>query len=251
MSNRLVTIGFSHYCEKARWALEWAGVPFTEEPHCPLMQRRAARKAGGKGTVPALITAGEAFGESADIVRYADQQAPEDRRLYTGEPEFDEEIDRWMATLDEPFGVDTRRIVYAHMGGKAHRKTLVGLATRGVPAFERAVFPWTAGVGMRYVRRYYDITEATVELSYQRVDEIFDRVEERLELGDFLVGDHFTAADLTFAALGAPAVLPEQYGVPLPPPSEIPEAYMAWVERSRARPAGQFILDVYREFRKG
>ena len=30
---RLITIPISHFCEKARWALELAGLPYREEPH--------------------------------------------------------------------------------------------------------------------------------------------------------------------------------------------------------------------------
>ena len=36
MSLRLITIGASHYCEKARWAVERAGLPFREEFHPPV-----------------------------------------------------------------------------------------------------------------------------------------------------------------------------------------------------------------------
>ena len=34
---RLVTIGISHFCEKARWGLEWTGVRYVEEAHAPGM----------------------------------------------------------------------------------------------------------------------------------------------------------------------------------------------------------------------
>ena len=36
----LVTIPISHYCEKARWALERAGVPYVERPHLLPMPTR-------------------------------------------------------------------------------------------------------------------------------------------------------------------------------------------------------------------
>ena len=36
-SHRLITIGPSHYCEKARWALDFFGVIFSEEPHRPVL----------------------------------------------------------------------------------------------------------------------------------------------------------------------------------------------------------------------
>jgi glutathione S-transferase len=37
---RLITIPISHYCEKARWALERAGLPYREERHVQGIHRR-------------------------------------------------------------------------------------------------------------------------------------------------------------------------------------------------------------------
>src|SRR5215475_11254459 len=48
---RLITIPISHYCEKARWALDRAGIAFREERHVQLVHRVAARRAGGGSTV--------------------------------------------------------------------------------------------------------------------------------------------------------------------------------------------------------
>ena len=53
---RLVTIPYSHYCEKARWALERGRAAFVEETHAPLFAWRGALRAGGRRTVPVLVT---------------------------------------------------------------------------------------------------------------------------------------------------------------------------------------------------
>ena len=47
-SGRLITIGVSHYCEKARWALERFNLPFTEERHAPLTHMLPVYRAIGK-----------------------------------------------------------------------------------------------------------------------------------------------------------------------------------------------------------
>ena len=44
---RLVTIPISHYCEKARWALQRARLPYREERHVQGLHRLYARRAGG------------------------------------------------------------------------------------------------------------------------------------------------------------------------------------------------------------
>ena len=99
---RLVTIPISHYCEKARWALERAGLDYIEERHVQGVHQFASRRAGGHGTLPVLVTAEGAFAESEWIVRYADAHLPPEQRLFTGDPEV-EALCRW---LDGGLGPD-------------------------------------------------------------------------------------------------------------------------------------------------
>jgi glutathione S-transferase len=78
---RLVTIPISHYCEKARWALERAGLPYREERHVQGIHRFASRRAGGGGTTPVLVTPEGSLGESEEILLWVDERTPPDRRL--------------------------------------------------------------------------------------------------------------------------------------------------------------------------
>ena len=80
---RLVTIPISHYCEKARWALERAGLDYAEERHVQGVHQFASRRAGGRGTLPVLVTEHGVFAESEWIVRYADLHLPPEQRLFT------------------------------------------------------------------------------------------------------------------------------------------------------------------------
>lgn len=61
--------------------------------------------------------------------------------------------------------------------------------------------------------------------------------------------ERFTAADLTFAALAAPMLLPASYGSPLPPADAMPPGLAREVERLRAHPAGAFADRLYNEER--
>src|SRR2546421_10080066 len=85
-ANVLVTIPISHFCEKARWALDRVGVEYEERAHLQLIHRFAARRAGGGKTVPVLIFDDGVLGESADILAYADAHAPPEARLYPVDP---------------------------------------------------------------------------------------------------------------------------------------------------------------------
>ena len=98
---------------------------------------------------------------------------------------------------------------------------------------------FSAFAGLRYGVK----SEAAAELARRKIMEAFDRLEAELDGGDYLVGESFTVADLTAAALFYPLVLPPG-GPELPPPPEVLERFreplegrpgFRWVERMFAK----------------
>jgi glutathione S-transferase len=238
MAARLITIGLSHFCEKARWALDRAEIPYLEERHLQGIHMLVARRAGGGRTVPVLVTdSGLVLSESADIVRWSDP------RLYPSA-----EVAEYEAGLDEGFGPDSRLWLYHEtlpvvrpMG----RYTLIG-----TPRWERGVFYVASGLLGRIITRVLEIDDAESVAALARANKVFDDVAERLSDGRrVLFGDTFTAADLAFAALAAPLIVPARYGCPLPPLDVMPEPARSEVVRLRATPAGQFAERLYAEER--
>ena len=49
---RLMTIGPSHYCEKARWALDYLGIDYVEEKHPPMIHWGWSLPSGGGRPMP-------------------------------------------------------------------------------------------------------------------------------------------------------------------------------------------------------
>ncbi|MCE9571745.1 MAG: glutathione S-transferase family protein [Deltaproteobacteria bacterium] len=244
--NRLITIPFSHFCEKARWALERAGVPFREDGYLPMLQTVAAWRAGGKRTVPVLVTDGGAVDDSTDILRWCDEHgnAPP---LFPGGA-----LGREVAELEEGFdkslGPATRRVAYhllLPMPGAA--KLLAEKApARWQGRLMRAAYPLARAAMTRGLR----LDDASAERSLRRVDEIFADVGALLADGRrYLAGDRFTAADLTFAALAAPLIIPPQYAAYLPPLDRMPQALLGIIDRLRATPAGAHALAMYTQHR--
>ena len=65
----------------------------------------------------------------------------------------------------------------------------------------------------------------------------------------YLCGERFGAADLTFAALSAPLIVPPVYGVPLPEPDALPPDAAALIGRFREHPAGSYALALFDKHR--
>src|SRR5262249_35742127 len=121
----------------------------------------------------------------------------------------------------------------------------------GVPAWERRTlklaFPPLAAV----IKRVLDVTPASAAQSEAEVRSAFDTVATRLSDGrPYLCGERFTAADLTFAALAPPVLMPPEYGAPLPQPEELPAATAEAVREFRAHPAGAHALAMFRDERR-
>lgn len=244
---RLITIGFSHYCEKARWALDRAELDYVEHDHVPILHVAANLSAGARRTVPALVTPRGVLCESSDIVRFADEHLPAARKLFPGEPEPRAEVERLVARFDKLLGPATRRVVYSLMfpdPGKTR-----GLITSTGPAWERRLGRLLASPLQAMMRRALKLYPEPVARSQALLDVIFGEVAQTLADGRrYLLGDRFTAADLTFAALAAPALMVPQYGYPLSEPMLTP-ALVAWVEGMRMTAAGQFALRLYADER--
>ena len=246
---RLVTIPISHYCEKARWALERAGIPYREERHVQGVHQIAARRAGGGTTVPVLVTPEGVLGESDEILAWVDERTAPEHRLFPAEPAERAEVERLCARLDEQLGPTGRRLMYVHMLDQP--ELMLRFNNEGVPRWEDRLMRWGWPLARRWARRELGIRPGIEVADEAAVWKEFDFVAGLLADGRmYLRGDRFGAADLTFAALSAASVVPPIYGVPLPQPDLMPPATAALVERAREHPAGRYALRLFAEHRR-
>ena len=234
---RLITIPISHYCEKARWALELAGLPYREERHLQAIHWVHVRRAGGGWTAPVLVTPKGALRESAQIVRFADARAG--LGLYRNPLAAALE-----ARFDGRLGPDARLWMYHRTLDSPGLIREYGIP--GVPRWERALLPAAFPLVRRLIARRLGVDDARAAAARDHVRALFDEVAARLGDGRrYLCGDAFSAADLAFAALAAAVTVPPRYGIPLPQPDALPEPFATEVRTMREHPAGRFALRLY------
>jgi glutathione S-transferase len=267
--NRLITIPVSHYCEKTRWALQRLQIPFVEEPHMPPFHRFATRgladptvpidrpknlsalnqlvlKTVGGQTVPVLVTEQGIFRSSDEILNYADSIAPEALKLYPTDPTQRQQVDALVNEFDTILAPAVRLWAYSYI---MNQPDLVKpLWCQGVPAFESRlfsiVFPW-----MRTnVSQLYGISDTSKDEAYEIICDSFDRVNGLLSDGRaYLVGDRFSAADLSFATLSAAVLAIPKYSVPLPDLNQLPPTMASQIQQFQQTIAGDWVLKLYQE----
>ena len=214
----LYQLHWSHYVEKVRWALDYKGVewsavdvdPFSKRQMRHLQCKTTLDSGSLLHTVPTIHDAatGSAVGASSEIIAYLERVYPTPA-LYPAEAAEREEVVRWMLWLDSTLGLAARRLAYTQLALE-HPGYLAELfvphivsAGGGGKLKGRVAGTIIAGVLSRRFR-----------FLHNREDRVFEQLEqcllfaaERLRSRRYLVGDRFSAADLTLAALLRPVGL--------------------------------------------
>jgi glutathione S-transferase len=241
---RLITIPVSHYVEKVRWALDYLKIPFRESPQMPPFHRGAVQKYGVT-TVPVLVGDLIVKTDSTEILHYLDTLAP--GKLYPSDPEFQALITELETLFNLTLGASTRCWGYSHA---LTRELIYPRWTLGVPFWQKLLFPLIFPKIEPIIRETFHITPTSATESYQEIIGVFDRVTEVLADGrKYLLGDRFSAIDITFAALAVPILQPAEQYTPSTPLDLLPAQMRADIRNCRATPAGEFGLRLYRENR--
>ncbi|MFB2893479.1 glutathione S-transferase family protein [Aerosakkonemataceae cyanobacterium BLCC-F50] len=244
---RLITFRLSHYCEKVRWAMDRINFSYIEECHLPLLHRLKTNPLGGS-SVPILVTETEVFKDSADIFKYLDTVAPSHLKLYPDLPVLRHEVEKLEARFNRKLGVLIRQWGYFYT--IPNRSLIQKLWCEEVPEWEKLLFPILFPVTRRLVYSSYNVNRESAIAAYHKVQKIFAGVSDRLSDGrKYLMGDYFSAADLAFASLSAPGLLPPEYGGVLPELNQLPDEMVEQIQTLRETVAGKYALRLYQEKR--
>jgi glutathione S-transferase len=246
----LVTIPFSHFCEKARWALDYARITYREEGHLPIFHRLAVKRACGKaGSVPVLVVEGErALDDSPLIIRWADARAPAGRKLLPSDGASRDEAIALERHLDVDLAPDVRRFAYFHL--LSNRAATLELMKIDTPRLQYAALRAGFPLVRQLMRRAMRIDAEHTARSFDRIRAVFDEINKRLSDGrPYLMGDRLGVVDIAFAAFASPLFAPSEHPVRGRARAPRAPALLAEVAPLRETPAGIFALRMYRDHR--
>jgi len=238
-------IELSHYNEKARWALDYKRLPHERRVPMPGLHgiRALLLTHGAQRRLPVLELDGRRIGDSTAIIAALEEHVPEPP-LYPADPGRRAralELEDW---FDEQLAPALRRFAWHHTLSDTDA-VAAALFTRPAPARER-MLRLMAPAARRLVRLDFDINDDTAAAARADVVAAMDRLESELQESGYLVGDRFTVADLTAAALFTPVLAPPQR--PYAPPALAPPLLELRAELS-ARRGGEWVAEMYARHR--
>ncbi len=236
---------YSHYNEKARWALDWKGiaherVDYLPGPHAPQMQRLS-----GQMQVPVLQIGERTIAGSAAIIDALENLQPEPS-LYPSDPVLRERALALQRHFDAEVGPRVRRALFSVLLREPAYVCRVFAGRRSAPvrAAYRALFPVTRQVMGRSMS-IFDARE--VAEAFEATRAALDLVASSVGPSGQLVGDRFSVADLTAAANLALLVRPDHPDMARPEP--VPASVQAFMSRWESHPASRWALEQYRRHR--
>ncbi|HEU4945345.1 MAG TPA: glutathione S-transferase family protein [Solirubrobacterales bacterium] len=241
-------LAVSHYSEKARWALDHKRIPHTRRAvpvpglHIPASLWLTR---GASYTFPLLEIDGRRIADSTEIIAALEERYPE-RPLYPADPEQRRRALALEDFFDEELGPHIRLLGFHELG--KDRERFEAVIERTTPG------PLTGigGTAVAYARTYTGLrfgvrSEEAAEAARAKIVAALDRLEAELGDGDHLVGDSFSVADLSAAALFYPLAMPDEG--PLPNDERLPaglESFRAPLEERRGY---RWIEETYRRHR--
>jgi glutathione S-transferase len=235
----------SHFNEKARWALDWKGVPHRRVSYLPGPHMPWIRRLSGQTATPVLEIDGERVAGSARIVEWLDRRFPA-RPLLPDDPGARERADAIVREFDAEVGPAVRTALFSVLLGEPGYLCRIFSAPRSAPVrvAYRATFPLARGL----IARANGVTDPQgVRAAFERTRRALDFVAKASPEGGPLVGDRFGAADLTCAALLAPLVNPAHPDMARPEP--VPASLRGFLAQWAEHPGALWVLDQYARHR--
>ena len=242
---KLYTFNISHFSEKARWALDYEGIPYEEKVLLPGPHQLATRRMARRTQVPILEHDGQHVQGSSAIVDYVAARLG-GTKLTPIDPTERAKALELEKTLDRAFGRGVQQVLYSEL--LKDRRTVVDLWSSGGPVWARGFYAIAFPAVASAVKRMYKTNDAEgVAKAKQRFAIVFDELDAMLAKQPYLGGDAANRNDITLAALLAPVCRVPEHRVKWP---AMPPALAEFEAGLRDRPTWNHTLRMYREHRK-
>ena len=109
---KLLVFPHSHYCEKARWVLDYKNIPYEVVTIMPGAHMFTVRRYAKDSSVPVLLDGDMAIQGSSDIINYLEKKFP-DKYLTTKDPALLKTCFSIEEQMDKRLGVNISKILYA------------------------------------------------------------------------------------------------------------------------------------------
>lgn len=236
---------FSHFCEKARWALDFKRLAYVRKNLVPGPHLKVASKLAAKTCLPILVHDGTVVQDSTSIITFLDERHP-DHPLTPRDAAMARESLEWEEYLDEEIGVALRLWFYFHALPDRTRacRFLLQEAPWYGPALLALVYPRVRNA----MTTMMNINTDTARRSEARFLAALDRLDRALQQRKYLVGDTFTRADLTACALLSPFCAPGRSDAELERALPAPACDLR--SRNASRPFFGWVRDTYANHRQ-
>lgn len=235
----------SHFNEKARWALDWKGLPHVREtylpgPHVPQMKRLS-----GQTATPVLVIDGEVIAGSARILAELDRRFPE-RPLHPADPELRRRALALQQRFDDEVGPAIRTLLFSVLIPEPDYLCEIFASSKPAPVrwLYRRSLPLVKAMIAR-ANAAHDPRD--VERARVRTEQALDEVAKTIGPSGQLAGDAFCVADLTAAALLSLLAEPKHPDMARPQP--VPARVAELVARYASHPAIAWVNEQYERHR--
>jgi glutathione S-transferase len=234
----------SHFNEKVRWALDYKKIEHRKVDWPPGMQIGPALLRTGQRRLPIMCIDGDWIHDSTAIIERLEQRHPFPP-LYPEDRELRREALDWEEELDTDLGPATRSLVLN--AAMRQPDAVVREAARfKPPLFDLGLRMMTPG--LRIAGAAAGAFGFPTRRSRDTVEGCLEKIEARIEDRQYLVGDEFTIADLTAAALLSPIMEVDEF--PYEPDSGFPSPVDDLREEFSSRPAITWGKSMYRRHRR-
>ena len=244
MTVKLLEFPHSHYCEKARWVLDFKGVSFEPVAILPGLHMVTVRKYAPNTSVPVLLSDDKIVQGSSEIIEYLDQKYPT-LRLTPANPGDHLACLKLEQTIGENLGQNIRRILYSSL--LAYPDFIRHCFTHPMPKFKQIFFTLFYPLLRSKIYSTYVISSEKVDDSKKELDAALSELEDKLKQGQYLVGNQFSRADLTVASMLSLLVMPPEHPFPW---QEIPDPAMVdFFNQYNDHSVFEWVRTIYRDHR--